>query len=211
MRQKSIAARLFATTLVGGLLFSLVGCEPVVIPDTRQTPPPLCSSTSGTVPITMSPDPIAPSSHTGDILKVVWQVNRRCATDIPANPADGPGGRRSAHCEITIYAHRQTESGGDCIHRTGGDPPAGWHVGRSTNVPAALGFEMVGEMQGNLCVLARVFLQDGRNFEVTRRTWLVQLDSGIRIPDAGHFMGIIGDVDPSFSPRSSSSDGCPNN
>jgi hypothetical protein len=184
------------------------------IPDARPLAPPLCSRTTGTVNVLLSPDPNNPSLRMAQIVRVEWDFWRRCATDIPTDPSQGIGGRQSAFCSITQSRRglqEEIQYGGDCAGPPGGQPPAEWHVVRSTGPSSNIGFDFVGEVQGNVCVRGTVHFSDGSTSPIPTRMWRVQLDAPVRIPSIGFFMGREAGVDPTFSQLSSSSPNCPTN
>jgi hypothetical protein len=197
------------------LLLLVCSCNPAsVIPDTRALAPPLCSHTTGTAHVSLSLNPASPSLRMAQITRVEWEFWRRCATDIPTDPAQGIGGRQTYNCSI------QQELGGSLVGEycaTGsqvlGAPPAEWHVEGQTFEPSRsnINFDFFGEVQGNVCVRLTAHLSDGTTPPPVTRLWRVQLDApGITIPSIGFFMGIdAAGVDPTFSQLSSSTPDCP--
>ncbi len=185
----------------------LLGCNGGAVgPDNRPLAPPLCSNTTGTVNVSMSPDPRIPSSL--EISRVEWTFQRKCATNIPVDPNEGIGGRQGAHCEITQYVRGNTEYGGDCIGPGVSDPPASWHVGTTGSQPSNVNFNFVGTIQGNVCVSGTVLFTNGTSASFGPRLWRVQLDDGIQLPAVGYWIGAT-PTDPSIIQISSSAMGCP--
>jgi predicted small lipoprotein YifL len=184
------------------------------IPDARPLAPPLCSRTTGTVHVSLSPDPINPSLRMAQIVRVEWLFWKRCATDIPTDPTQGIGGRQGAACSINQSRsglQEEIQYSGDCAGPSGGQPPAEWHVGRSTAQPSSIGFDFLGEVQGNVCVRGAVHFSDGSTSPIPTRMWRVQLDAPVRNPPIGFFIGRDAGIDPTFSQMSSSSPDCPEN
>lgn len=182
------------------------------VPDTRPFAPPLCSSTTNTLVVSLTPDPIVPTSHINSLTRVVWDIYRKCATDIPSDPSQGIGGRQGRGCTITQYVGRNSspEFGGDCIGPPGGPDPADWHVTGTTNTPGNMSFTFFGNIQGNVCVSGTAFFSNGLSVEIPQRMWRVQLDGGVLIPPIGYWLRST-PTDPTAVPASSSAVGCPGN
>lgn len=195
------------------LAFSVAACGARTgpwIPDTRALAPPLCSRTTGTVHFSLSPDPITPSLLMARTTRVEWLFGRRCATDLPTDPSQGIGGRQSDFCTITQYipSYQDLQYGGGCNDLSRAD----WHtdLGSSIAQPSSIGFDFVGEIQGNVCVHGTVHFSNGSTSPLPTRLWRVQLDAPVSNPPIGFFMGIdTAGVDPTFSQLSSSSPECP--
>ena len=170
---------------LAALSASLVACGArtgLHSPDRPPTPPSLCSNATTTMTFQLITDPDAPPLATDPaITGVEWHMSGKC------DPSDGQGGGRSFNCTVINAANRSPEISGDCIGSPGSttNPPS-WHVATTINQfdqPMNVGFTFFGTLQGNVCVVGRVFFSDGTIRQFGRNMWPVQITPpGVHIP-----------------------------
>lgn len=181
------------------------------LPDLRPFRAPVCSGDTATVRVSTTPDALVPTRLA--VLKVEYNIVRKCSRPAQDDPRQPGSGSIDVGCTVTLYARGNREFGGDCIGPPDSPPgsaPAGWHAGAVGTDPLNLFVDMVGETQGNFCVYGWVTFTNGVVAELPMRAWRVVSREGRSIPEVGYWITRNNDTgqDPIINPYSSMP-GCP--